>query len=320
MSVMKDEMGQVAIDFMLGISLVLIAISFTIQFIPGLFMSESAGESSLDYTAYRTAAILTEDTGWWENNTMNGTDWEAHPDRLLLIGLASDDETRSRLTRSPNLISKEKTEQFMLIDEATFTEMLGLYNDIDDTHFPYGYNISVTMQDSFLVLNNTSISRGSVVPDDTESSKITRIILVEKGTIAVLTGDEINGNSSSVATVNATGPFEDNITIQFRDLNVTGTNPGLLNVTLDGNLLTASSDISIYRMEGWTCSPLNGSFEPEDVVCLEFDHKLFNISTQHRLDIEFTNVTFNNNGTSIINYNNQSTPAHRPARLTVEVW
>jgi len=72
---MMDEDGQISLDFLLGISLFLIALMFIVQFIPGLFIPGTSGEGSLDYTAYRTATILVEDPGSWGNSTSSGTDW-----------------------------------------------------------------------------------------------------------------------------------------------------------------------------------------------------------------------------------------------------
>ncbi|MDY0387151.1 MAG: hypothetical protein RBT65_08500 [Methanolobus sp.] len=317
---MIDEKGQVAIDFLLGISLVLFAISFTIQFIPGLFMSESAGESSLDYTAYRTATILVEDAGWWENNTNNGTDWESNPNSILRIGLAADDDSSSKLTNSPNLISKDKIEQFMLVNEIDLVKMLGMYKRVGDTNFSYGYNIYITQNSSNLILNNTSIARGKTLPDNLEVARITRVVLVEKETIAAISGDELTSESSSVATISVTGPFEENITVQISDLNLSGIDPALLNVKLDGNLLTQASDFTVYKKDGWTNSPLAGNLSSGDSIYLNFDHDLFTASTDHRLDLEFNNVTFSNSGPPFISYNNLSKALYEPAYLTVEVW
>ncbi len=317
---MGDENGQVAIDFLLGISLVLFAISFTIQFIPGLFMSESAGESSLDYTAYRTATILVEDTGWWENSTNNGTNWESNPDSILRIGLAADDDSSSKLTNSPNLISKDKIEQFMLVNESDLVDMLGMYKNVEDTHFSYGYNIYVTQNGANLILNNTTIARGKALPDNLEVARITRVVLVEKETVAAISGDELTSESSSVGTINVTGPFEENITLQISDLNLSGINSSLMSVKLDGNPLNQPSDFTVYKKDGWTKSPLAGNFSSGDVIYLNFDHDLFNASIDYRLDLEFSNVTFSNPGPPFTNYNNLSTALYEPAYLTVEVW
>jgi len=317
---MSDEKGQVALDFLLGMSLVLIALGFTMQFVPGLFISESAGESSLDYTAYRTAAILVEDAGWWENMTTNGTDWEHHPDNALRIGLAVDEEPLSRLSDSPNVISYKKIEQFMLLNESTVTEMLGLYNDVDGAHFTYGYNISITQNNLPLVLNNTRIVRGTAPDNTREAAKISRVVLVEKGTVATFTGNDITSASSSWATINVTGPFEENVSIEMRNLNISGTNPVFQNASLDGTLLTKTSDYTIYKKIGWANLPLYGSIDEEDTIILNFDNRLFNSSTDHRLDLKFQNIAFLNSASSFENYNNWSSTLYEPAYLSVEVW
>ncbi|WP_406661155.1 hypothetical protein V7O66_01130 [Methanolobus sp. ZRKC3] len=102
---MPDENWQISTDFLPGSSLFFIALIFVFQFIPGLFIPGMAGEISLDYTAYRTASILPEDTGWWGNNTKSATDGENHPDDIMRIGLANhDDDINSKLTNSPNLL------------------------------------------------------------------------------------------------------------------------------------------------------------------------------------------------------------------------
>ncbi len=69
-----DE-GQISVDFLLGISVFLLTFGFVIQYIPCLFLSTSGG-GSLDSVVYRTANILADDPGWWQNKTNNGTDWE----------------------------------------------------------------------------------------------------------------------------------------------------------------------------------------------------------------------------------------------------
>lgn len=314
---MMDEKGQIAVDFLLGISLFLIALTFTVQFIPGMFMSGTAGESSLDYTAYRTATVLVEDTGWWGNSTSSGTDWEAQPSNMMRIGLAADDEPKSKLTNSPNLLSKTKIEQFMLVNESTLIEKLGLYNNVDNTHFSYGYNISITQYGVPLVLNSTPIMRGKPTPLDREVSKITRVVLVETGTVAVLKGSELTGEISSEAIINVTGPFEENITIQIRNLN--GANHSFLNAVVDNVTLTPSSDYTIYKKNGWTDLPLNGSLTSTDLICLNLDYNRFNLSQDYKLELRFSNVTLDP-GPPFIIYNNHSNPLYEPAYLTVEVW
>lgn len=317
---MNNDEGQIAIDFLLGISLVLIALSFTMQFIPGMFATGTTGESSLDYTAYRTAAILTEDAGWWENSTLNGTDWESHPDEMMRMGLAVDDETGTRLTNNPNLIAKSKIERFMQVNESTFTEILGLYNNVEGSHFVYGYNISIIQNEEPIFLNNTTIVRGTIAPENTEIAKITRLLLVENGTSAVFTGDELTGIYISKASINVTGPFDENISIQMRDLNISDSNPVFLNASLNGTLLVQPSDYTVHLLEGWDMSAHNGTLNSGEVLCLNFDYNIFSMNTTYRLDLEFNNVTFNSSGISATSYNDRSNTRYEPARLVVEVW
>lgn len=316
---MMDENGQIAVDFLLGISLVLIALAFTMHFVPGMFAVGTTGESSLDYTAYRTATILTEDPGWWENSTANGTDWEANTNHAMRIGLAVDDESRTKLTNDPNLLSAAKIQEFMLLNESRMVEMLGLYNNIDGSHFAYGYNISITQDDSLIVLNNTTIHRGTIPAYDMEIAKVTRIVLIEDGTTAVFTGNSITGSSMSKARLNVTGPLYENITVQLRDLNFTGLDPLFLNASLEGTTLPQTGNYSAYTLKGWNEKTFTGNIDSDDVICLRFDHSLFNMNQEYILELEFRNVTFNP-GPPYVNYDNYSRTRYEPARLTVEVW
>lgn len=314
-----DNKGQIAVDFLLGISLFLIALTFTVQFIPGMFMSGSAGESSLDYTAYRTATVLVEDTGWWANSTSSGTDWEEHPANIMRMGLAVDDDPSSKLTNSPNIISRNKTLQMMNVDDTTFIEMMGLYNNIDDTLFDYGYNISFIQGGNILVLNNTSIIRGQIIPEYQETTKITRIVFVEKGTIASFKGDYLTSELANTATINITGPFTENITIQISDLNLTGSS-AFLNASLDGTILTQPSNYTVCKKDGWEKASFNGTLSSDDVLSFNFDKELFSSSSEYRLDLEFRNVTLPTPGPPFTNYNDENSTHYEPAYLVVEVW
>ncbi|WP_407283287.1 hypothetical protein V7O61_13760 [Methanolobus sp. WCC1] len=316
---MMDNKGQIAVDFLLGISLFLIALTFTVQFIPGMFMSGSAGESSLDYTAYRTATVLVEDTGWWANSTNSGTDWEEHPANIMRIGLAVDDDPSSKLTNSPNIISRNKTLQMMNVDDTTFIEMMGLYNNVDDTPFHYGYNISFIQDGNILILNNTSILRGQIIPEYQESTKITRIVLMEKGSIASFHGDDLTSETANTATINITGPFTENITIQISDLNLTGSS-AFLNASLDGTILKQPSNYTVCKMNGWEKASFNGTLSSDDVLSFNFDKKLFSSSSEYRLDLEFRNVTLPTPGPPFTNYNDENSTHYEPAYLVVEVW
>ncbi|MDY0387156.1 MAG: hypothetical protein RBT65_08525 [Methanolobus sp.] len=327
---MIDEKGQIAVDFLLGISLFLIALIFIVQFIPSLFLSGSAGESSLDYTAYRTAAILAEDTGWWGNSTSSGTAWEAHPDNVMRIGLAVDHEPESKLTNTPNLLSKDKIERFMMLNESDIIEKLGLYNNVDGAHFSYGYNISIlqiSQNNTPLILNNTPITLGEATPHDRETSKITRIVLVETGTIAYFDAEElpIDPNppvKKSKTILNVTGPLSDDVKLYIDNFDITGTDPSFNKLVLDGTNLSENIDYTTYKIVNGTVLPLNstGNFDNNSTVVFSLKSGLFNNFHTYQLEIEFKDVQFTNTASPFMDYTQELEVLCEPAYLTVEVW
>ncbi|WP_319506301.1 hypothetical protein [uncultured Methanolobus sp.] len=320
---MMDENGQVAVDFLMGISLFLIALMFVVQFIPGLFMPGSAGETSLDYTAYRTATILVEDPGWWGNSTSSSTDWEYHPDSIMRIGLAVDDENSSKSTNLPNLMSKSKIRSLMLVNESTLINRLGLYNNVNDAIFAYGYNISITKNDQYLIQNNKAITLGDPVPDDRDISRITRLVLVETGGVAYLNATELTTDHalpSEKAILNVTGPVDGNVTLQISNFNITGADPSFLNTTLEGTVLVQPADYTAYEKAGAKNVPLGSSLETDDVLCLDFNSTLFSSNHTYRLELIFDNITFTHSAPPFLEYTERYETLYEPACLTVEVW
>jgi hypothetical protein len=179
------EEGQISIDFLLGISIFLLTLGFLIQFIPGLFLSTSE-EGSLNSVAYRTANILVEDPGWWENNTNNGTDWEENLKKLSRIGLAYDKTPRTKQTKTPNILSHAKIKRIQIdseINETMLTFYLGLYDKIDGAQIDYGYNITIQPNNETWFANNSTVSRGEKIPTSKDVFKITRNILDRKSVV-----------------------------------------------------------------------------------------------------------------------------------------
>jgi hypothetical protein len=325
---MLDDNGQIATDFLLGLSLFLIALMFVIQFIPGMFIPSLAGESSLDYTAYRTASILAEDTGWWGNSTSSATDWENHPDNIMRIGLANDNDINSRLTNTPNMLSKNKINSMLLVNETALIEKLGLYNNVDGTRFSYGYNISITKNNAPLVLNNTAINLGEALPDDRDISKITRIVLVETGVIANFDAKNLPTFNSSVedTIINITGPYYDGITLQISNLSINGTDPSFKKLTLDDgvvlNNLNEGPDYTPYKLVNGTRVPLTstGKIDNGDTVIFCIEPGLLNGSQTYQLIIDLKDVTFTKTAPPYLDYTQHIEKFYEPAYLTVEVW
>lgn len=321
---MIDERGQIAVDFLLGISLFLIALMFIVQFIPGLFLPGSANEGSLDHTAYRTATILTEDPGWWGDGMSSDTEWEHadHIDKVKRIGLAVDDDSSSKLTNTPNLISKNKTLAMMQLDRKVFEEKLGLYDNVNDALFFYGYNISFSRTlEGYdpVILDNTSITRGSPVPTDRDVTRIVRIVLLETGKAAYFDAEELTTTSSipsESACINIIGPVSGNVTILLSNFNITGGDPGFRNLTLNGSVLSPSS-YSVYKRTEGVYVPLNGHLQKKDTLRLDLNSSLFTVN--QTLGLEFKDVSFTVSGEPLL-YNAREEILYEPAYLTVEVW
>jgi hypothetical protein len=319
---MLDDNGQISTDFLLGLSLFLIALMFVIQFIPGMFIPSLAGESSLDYTAYRTASILAEDTGWWGNSTGSATDWENHPNNIMRIGLANDNDINSRLTNTPNMLSKNKINSMMQVNESFLIEKLGLYNNVDGTSFSYGYNISISKNNELLCLNNTSISFGESTPAEREVAKITRIVLVETGNVSYFNGTELTTNyapPSRTAAINISGPLDENATIQIGTFNISGSSPSFKNASLDGVYLPQIHNYTISKKDTVQYTPFNGSIDANDTLSISLNSSLFNANQTYMLELEFNNITFSNSG-PVLEYNSKMEKLYEYAYLTVEVW
>ena len=320
-----DERGQIAIDFLLGISVVLIAIGFTLQFVPGIFISGYGGEEKLGYAAYRTSCILAEDPGWWSDNTSNasGTEWEKHPDKVQRIGLAEDNDVNSRLTEIPNTLSKEKLIQFMLIDEDEIVRKLGLFDSVEGTQMNYRYNISFLIDGHPIVIDNYTAVRGDNLPDDSNIAKITRIVLLETGNVSVFDARSLTTDSSfsEHANINFTGPATVNLTIQITNFNVSGSGAAFINATLNGSTLSASSDYTLLKR------PLYGDFRPDsgqlledDSLRISFNKSLFTSDQAYQLRLNFNNVTFTKQGPLFSTYGDNAERLYETALLTVEVW
>lgn len=321
---MIDEKGQISIDFLLGISLFLIALMFIVQFIPGLFLPGSANEGSLDHTAYRTAASLTEDPGWWGNTTTSNTNWEKHVTDVKRIGLAVDDDYSTKLTNTPNLISKKKTLAFFgQIDEKELAEKLGLYDNVNDILFSYGYNITITndtVKNEPLVVDNIKLTRGIAIPENKDMTKITRIILLEKGHAAYFDAMGQTGSPATSAYVNVIGPLDKNVTILMGNFTTTA-DPKFLNITLDGTSTIPETNYRVYNKTGKEFYPMmNGArIMDDDVLCFELDWNLFTNTNTYQLNFAFEDTKFIMPPGSA-NYTAVVEAFYEPAYLNVVVW
>lgn len=321
-----DDRGQIAMDFLLGVSLVLIAIGFTVQFVPGIFISGFAGEEKLGYAAYRTSCILTEDPGWWSNSTSSGTDWEKHSGNVQRIGLAFDNDVNSRLTETPNMLSKEKLIKFIQLDETDVVRKLGLFDSVKGTQMNYGYNISFLINGQSVVMSNYTLMRGRPLYPNQNMAKMTRIVLLETGNISVFDGRALITNSnSSHANINITGPATENLTIQINNFNVNISSPNaaFIGASLDGSTLSLSSNYTVLKR------PLYGNFSSytnsskllnNDSLRIDFNKNLFSSNKSYQVRLNFYNVSFTQRSPFFSCYEDNIEKNYEPAILTVEVW
>lgn len=320
MSIVATDEGQISVDFLLGISVFLLTLGFVLQFIPGLFTSIS-GEGSLNSVAYRTARILTDDPGWWENNTQNGTDWEMHTGNISRIGLARDITPSTRQTQTPNMLNRTKIQQALKLNETMLTNKLGLYDKISGIQVDYGYNITLKPNSNTMIINSFAISFGETPPTSQDIFKITRPVLVETGIIACFKADELTKNlSNDTVIINIGGPQSENVTIQITDFNITGSNPQFNWTKLNGSNLSIPSDYRAYKKTNTSVffiysDPLNST----DTLRLIFNHTLFPINTTYPLELNFTNMTFTPTP-PYIEYTSKVEPLYEAASLVVMVW
>lgn len=317
-----DDRGQFAIDFLFGIVLFLIAFAFVMQFIPGLFISTSADETSIAFASYRTATILTEDPGWWQNATLNqkATDWEEHVSDVERIGLAADSNTKTKPTYTPNVLSMDKILQFMQLDEETVVTKLGLYDNIDGKHIKYGYNISFVKNKTPLIINNTSIVRGSMNTNSVDEFKIVRLTLVETGTIGTFDAYTLHtgsGSASSNFSMSVNMTQKGKLVIDISNFNTTTTSSTFEDVYVDGTKLNKSTDYEVYLKNNTTeFSAYSGNIERNDTLRLDFKPNQFGSTNQ--MKITFDNVSFSHGNT--IEYANNSEPLYEVAQMIVRVW
>lgn len=326
---MIDERGQIAVDFLLGISLFLIALMFIVQFIPGLFIPSSANEGSLDHTAYRTATVLAEDPGWWGDNIKSNTGWEHNTANVKRIGLAADDDSSSKLTNSPNLISKNKTIAMMQIyktNKTGFEQKMGLYDNVNGNLLYYGYNISLvnTSSNKPIVLDTTNITLGDEIPADRDVIKIVRIVLIETGKAAYFDADELTTpypTPSNVTSLSVAGPKNEDVTVVLSKFNITGTNPKLEGIELNGTALVPSADFNAYKRINGTYSSINlsESLEHNDMLRLDLNSSLFSANQTYLLEVTFNDIWFTMSGAPL-EYTSREEAFYEPAYLNVMVW
>ncbi len=146
---MKNDAGNLSIDFLAGFTVFLLAFIWVASMIPNLFIGITGYSIDYDAVAYRTGVILVEDPGMpvnppWENKA------DAQKDEVQRLGFALTKE-------APNLLSPIKINRFFC------STMLSYPDDYQEKAIfgdhPYLFNISVRTLD-----NSINRSVGEVRP------------------------------------------------------------------------------------------------------------------------------------------------------------
>jgi hypothetical protein len=324
MTFSNDE-GQIAIDLLFGLALFLIALMFTIQFVPTLFTTASHNEAELDIVAYRTASILVENPGWWWNNSTGGTDWESHPDDIQRIGLAMDSNPHSRLTDTPNTLDWEKIIGMLDMDEGKLITMLGLYENINGGMVNYSYNITLENNGQLLTAGAREIALGEKLPDKEDIFRTKRKVIVVTLPAAHFSAADLTSPDAHTAVLNITGSLKENAIIQITDFdNINSI--ALVSLKINGKTLQNPDDYTVYLKPGGSSEyglfdVTDDTINTDDTLRLVVEQKIFGSNRPSTLEIKFdNNVTFSTEGPPCAEYTDYSRPGYETADLVVNIW
>lgn len=177
----KNESGKLGLDLIIGLSIFMVSFIFIAQYIPSAFTVEKS-ETSLQPVAYRTAAILAEDPGYWTNGTANGTEWWNHTDESFRIGLKGVGE-------DVNVLSNKRVKELQKLYNATNNSFIQQGLGLTTPYKSYNYNISLQYFSS--KSSNLEYSKvdgepllliGKPVPEWTDVAKYERYIVFDNAT------------------------------------------------------------------------------------------------------------------------------------------
>jgi hypothetical protein len=130
---MRDDSGNMSIDFLAGFTIFLMAFIWVATMIPGMLIGLQAYTIDYDAVAYRTGVLLVEDPGYPEF-----PGWETLSDQrkvdMIRFGLASSKQT-------PNILDDNKINRFF--NKSTFTYPDDYQKRVIFGDFPYHFNISL---------------------------------------------------------------------------------------------------------------------------------------------------------------------------------
>jgi hypothetical protein len=140
---MTDSDGNLSVDFLVGVTIFMMAFIWVATLVPNLFLGVSANAVDFDAVAYRTGVILAEDPG--ATIPSISTPWEIQPysgkDNIERFGLAVSKET-------PNILSETKVNRFFNLSTPADPSVGFIYPDDYRPRtifgdYPYRFNISL---------------------------------------------------------------------------------------------------------------------------------------------------------------------------------
>jgi hypothetical protein len=174
---MTNDAGNLSIDFLVGVTIFILAFIWIATMIPGLFLGLQAYTIDYDAVAYRTGVILVEDPGWPASPP-----WETYDDlqtsNVTRFGLAISKET-------PNILGQDKVNRFFCTTAFLYPEdyqQRAIFGD-----HPYHFNISLLD----IGMNQTR-SVGDIVPDG--YGYIRRIVKIKGTSNATIGINNINAH------------------------------------------------------------------------------------------------------------------------------
>lgn len=233
---MKNDSGNLSIDFLAGFTVFMVALIWVTTMIPGLFLGSTAYDIDYDAVAYRTGVILVEDPGMptnppWETFT------DAQKGDVERMGLALSQDT-------PNILSKPKIDRFF--NDTAFIYPDDYQEKVIFGDHPYRFNISVITFD-----NTTNRSIGDVRPAG--YGYIRRLINVKMMSNATVdntkfTADTVSVNHTFSVALNMSRLLERQKNLTAYIINPL-TEPVVINMTgLSGIILNPSVHVNLTQV------------------------------------------------------------------------
>jgi len=211
--VLSDESGQLSLDFMVGLSIFMIAFIIAATMTSGLLIGLESRDIDYDAVAYRTGVILAEDPGEIEETVgvypayayiaPDRYAWDLiytidywnqfHDSNIFRMGLMMP---RYYYDVPPRVLMFNKIWGKFGFFEPENQYPLDYYKDkIIFSDYPYQFNISLTMLDG----SPSPQPVGSPIPD-TSTGYIRRVVLVKNSTRLIIKNTS-SENASGVLTV-----------------------------------------------------------------------------------------------------------------------